>query len=96
VPVDLVCANDCLLPSLCAAAGATGAFAEDDDGPQPLVALWPVAALRVAAATALARGDHAVHALASGLGMACVRCAGVRFGNLNTPADLTAAGYSTS
>jgi molybdopterin-guanine dinucleotide biosynthesis protein A len=27
------------------------------------------------------------------LGMACVRFRGVRFGNLNTPADLLAAGY---
>jgi hypothetical protein len=28
--------------------------------------------------------------------MACVRFTGVRFGNLNTPADLVAAGMATS
>src|SRR5690606_297009 len=34
LPVDLVDANDCLLPSLVAAAGTRGASAQDDDGPQ--------------------------------------------------------------
>ena len=94
VPVDVVSVNDCLLRSLRAAAGSDSAFAEDDDGPQPLVALWRVAALREALAPALASGDHAVHALQSRLGMACVRFAGVRFGNLNTPGDLAAAGVA--
>lgn len=93
IPVDVVSVNDCLLRSLLAA-GGDGAFAEDDDGPQPLVALWRVAALRGALAPALASGDHAVHALQSRLGMARVRFAGVHFGNLNTPADLAAAGIA--
>jgi molybdopterin-guanine dinucleotide biosynthesis protein A len=93
VPVDVVSVNDCLLRSL-RAAGARGAWAEDDDGPQPLVALWHVDALRDALVPALASGDHAVHALQSRLGMACVRFAGVRFGNLNTPGDLAAAGVA--
>src|SRR5690606_15241104 len=44
VPVDVVDVNDCLLRSL-RAAGPRGAWAEDDDGPQPLVALWPVETL---------------------------------------------------
>jgi len=92
VPVDLVGVNECLLPSLRAAAGDHGACAVDDDGPQPLVALWPAAALRAAACQALASGDHAVHGLQARLDMHAVRFAGVRFGNLNTMADLQAAG----
>ncbi|MBW3550508.1 MAG: NTP transferase domain-containing protein [Proteobacteria bacterium] len=92
LPVDLVDINDCLLPSL-AAAGGQGAWAEDDDGPQPLVALWRADALREAAVAAIAAGEFAVHRLQARLGMAGVRLAGVRFGNLNTPADLAAAGF---
>jgi molybdopterin-guanine dinucleotide biosynthesis protein A len=53
-----------------------------------------VAALREGLAQALAADDHAVHALQSRLGMARVRCPGVRFGNLNTPGDLAAAGIA--
>jgi len=91
LPVDLVGVNDCLLPSLIASASDAGAFAEDDDGTQPLVALWRVDALRQAMPDALA-GDGAVHAMQRRLGMAAVRLQGVRFGNLNTPRDLAAAG----
>jgi molybdopterin-guanine dinucleotide biosynthesis protein A len=94
LPVDLVDCNDCLLPTLRASAGDTGAWAEDDDGPQPLVALWDVAALRVAAARALGEGALAVHQLQAALGMRRVRLSGVRFGNLNTPADLARAGIA--
>lgn len=95
VPVDLVDVNDCLLPSLAAAAAGThGAWAEDDDGIQPLVALYRTMRLREAAARALAQGDYAPRRLQAGLGMARVRLAGVRFGNLNTPADLAAAGVT--
>jgi molybdopterin-guanine dinucleotide biosynthesis protein A len=93
LPVDLVAMDDRLLRDL-RAAGEAGAWAEDDDGPQPLVALWPVAALRAALAPALASGDHAVHALQSRLGMARMRFAGARFGNLNTPGDLADAGIA--
>ena len=92
LPVDLVDANDCLLPSLVAAAGTRGASAQDDDGPQPLVALWPVPALRAAVAEALAQRALAVQALQARMGMGVARFAGVRFGNLNTPDDLRAAG----
>jgi molybdopterin-guanine dinucleotide biosynthesis protein A len=91
VPVDLVDVNDCLLRSL-AAAGGEGAFAIDDDGAQPLVALWRVESLRTALSQALAAKEIAVHALQTRIGMAGVRFAGFRFGNLNTPADLVAAG----
>lgn len=94
VPVDVVDVNDCLVRSL-RAAGPRGAWAEDDDGPQPLVALWPVEILRIEAAKALASGgDFAVHALQARMGMAPVRLAGLRFGNLNTPDDLAVAGIT--
>lgn len=92
LPVDVVAVNDCLLPSL-AAAGDLGAYAIDDEGLQPLVALWPVMALRDAMPMALA-DETSAQALQKRLGMVSVRLAGVRFGNLNTPADLVAAGVS--
>lgn len=94
LPVDLVGVNECLLPTLVALASANGAFAVDDDGPQPLVALWRVRALQDATAAKAATGEVAVHALQSALGMAAVRFDGVRFGNLNTPDDLAAAGIT--
>lgn len=94
VPVDVVDVNDCLLRRL-AARGTQGAYAVDDDGPQPLVALWPVAGLRAAVAAAIYAGDLAVHALQARLGMAALRLEGVRFGNLNTPQDLADAGIDT-
>lgn len=93
LPVDLLDINDCLLRSLLAA-GEHGAFAEDDDGVQPLLALWPVTRLREAVGTAIVAGDLAVHRLQSRLRMAQVRFDGVRFGNLNTPDDLAAVGIA--
>ncbi|TWI03869.1 molybdopterin-guanine dinucleotide biosynthesis protein A [Luteimonas cucumeris] len=93
LPVDVVSVNDCLLPSLAAAAGKHGAYAHDEDGVQPLVALWPVASLRDGANAAIEAGELAIHTLQSRLGMIEVRFAGVRFGNLNTPDDLAAAGF---
>jgi len=94
LPVDLIDINDCLLRTLVHHAGLTGAYAYDADGAQPLVALWPVAALREAAAAALAAGRYAVHALQQTLEMRGVRFDGVRFGNLNTPDDLVRAGVT--
>ena len=91
IPVDLVGVNECLVPSL-AAAGGSGAWAQDDDGPQPLVALWPTARLRDAVAAMLDAGGGSVQDLQRRLAMPGVRFAGVRYGNLNTPADLAAAG----
>lgn len=92
LPVDLFGVNDCLLPTLVAERAPTGAFAQDEDGPQPLVALWEVAALR--AGLGDTGGDGAVHALQARLGLRRVVFQGVRFGNLNTPADLLAAGIA--
>ena len=91
LPVDLVSINDCLLRSL-RAAGRDGAWAEDDDGRQPLVALWRTGALRAALPAALDSGDLSTQSLQARLDMVAVRFTGLRFGNLNTPADLAAAG----
>lgn len=94
LPVDLVGVNDCLLPSLWAGRGESGAFAIDADGSQPLVALWRVEAASAAVVAAIGQGNGAIHALQAGLGMPGVRFEGVRFGNLNTPEDLLAAGIA--
>ena len=92
LPVDLVGVNECLLPTLAAGAGAAGAYARDDDGVQPLVALWRVDEAREPARQAIAAGEHSIQRLQQRLPMCAVRFAGVRFGNLNTPDDLIAAG----
>lgn len=94
LPVDLFDVNDCLLPTLIAGCGPDGATACDDDGVQPLVALWRVAALGPVIAAALASNEVAVHALQRRLEMPVVRLPGVRFGNLNTVDDLVAAGIA--
>ena len=92
VPVDLVFVNDCLLQTL-ASAGGQGASIDDDAGPQPLVALWNVQALRAAFPRPRDSGttaDLSVRVLQHELSMPRVRLKGVRLGNLNTPADLAA------
>ncbi len=95
LPVDLVGTNDCLLRTLATMRGEDGAYAVDDDGAQPLVALWRRDALRTGCAEALAAGAGAVHALQATLEMPPVVFSGFRFGNLNTPADLDAAGIAS-
>jgi molybdenum cofactor guanylyltransferase len=95
LPVDLVGSNDCLLRTLAGLRGEDGAYAIDDDGAQPLVALWRRDALRAGCKEAFASGDHAVHTLQSRLKLSRVVFAGFRFGNLNTPADLVAAGIAS-
>lgn len=92
IPVDVIGVDECLLQNLAAEAGTTGSFAIDRDGPQPLVALWHVERLRAGIASAIASEKFAIHALQDRLKMARVHFPGVRFGNLNTPADLIAAG----
>jgi molybdopterin-guanine dinucleotide biosynthesis protein A len=93
IPVDIVDANDCLLRTLAQVAG-DGAVAEDDDGLQPLVALYRVEALRGAVATAIEAADFSVQALQARMQLPRVRFGGLRFGNLNTPGDLRLAGYA--
>lgn len=94
IPVDLVEIGPHLLAGLIDVAGADGACARDDDGLQPLIALWRVASLRAAVDAALTAGELAVWALHLRLDIAQVNFQGVRFGNLNTPADLSAAGFA--
>ena len=93
LPVDIVDAPDALLPALIAGRSEHGAWLRDDDGAQPLAALWRTDMLRGAVAAALAAREYAVHALQARLGLAGVRLHGVRLGNLNTPDDLRAAGF---
>lgn len=92
LPVDLVGVNDCLIRTLVSKRAVDGAFARDDDGVQPLVALWRVDALRAACSESISCGETAIHRLQVMLHMAEVAFTGFRFGNLNTPDDLRAAG----
>jgi molybdopterin-guanine dinucleotide biosynthesis protein A len=93
LPVDIVDANDCLLRTL-ATAGGDGAVAEDDDGLQPLVALYRVESLRDVLAAAIEAREFSVQAMQSRIPLPRVRFDGLRFGNLNTPDDLRLAGYA--
>jgi molybdopterin-guanine dinucleotide biosynthesis protein A len=93
LPVDIVDANDCLLRTL-ASAGSDGAVAEDEDGLQPLVALYRVESLRDAVATAIEARAFSVQAMQARIPLPRVRFEGLRFGNLNTPGDLHLAGYA--
>lgn len=93
IPVDIVDANDCLLRTL-ANAGGDGAVAEDDDGLQPLLALYRVAPLRDAVAAAIESRMYSVHSMQARMKLPHVRFNGLRFGNLNTPEDLRLAGYA--
>lgn len=93
LPVDLVDTNDCLLRTL-AQAGGDGAMAEDDDGVQPLVALYRVEPLRAAVADVIQAGAFSVQAMHARMHLSRMRFRGLRFGNLNTPADLRLAGYA--
>ena len=94
LPVDLVGTNDCLLRTLANLRDEDGAFAVDDDGTQPLVALWRRDALRAGCAAVLTTGEHGVQSLQSRLRMRRVVFSGFRFGNLNTPDDLHNAGIA--
>jgi molybdopterin-guanine dinucleotide biosynthesis protein A len=91
VPVDLFDVNDCLVRTLASCASEHGAVAEDDDGLQPLVALYRCDALRTQLPAVIAAGELSPRGLQQRLGLARVRLPGVRFGNLNTPQDLVAA-----
>lgn len=93
LPVDLCRLPPALLDMLIAAGGdGDGAYAEDDDGVQPLVALYRIASLRPVLAAALEAGRYAPRALQQRLALACMPLPGLKLGNLNTPQDLRAAG----
>jgi molybdopterin-guanine dinucleotide biosynthesis protein A len=93
VPVDATQPGAGALAAL-QAAGRAGAALDDDDGPQPLVALYRIDALRPALAAAIAAGELSVQSLQARMGLPRVRCDGLRVGNLNTPLDLALAGYA--
>lgn len=87
VPVDLLRIPADLVSRFSAHASPNGAFAADDDGDQPLIALWSVAAARPAVAESLERGARAVHRVQREMAMARLTFDHYRFGNLNTPED---------
>lgn len=92
LPVDLVELPERLLETL-ADAGGEGAVAMDDDGVQPLVALYRLDSLRSALAASIDAGDYSVQAMQARIGLPGLHFDGRRFGNLNTPDDLRLAGY---
>ncbi|MBB5876233.1 molybdenum cofactor guanylyltransferase [Xanthomonas sp. 3498] len=93
VPVDLCVLPPDLLAKLAAAAEeCDGAWVEDADGAQPLVALYRLSALRPALEEALAAARYAPRALQQRLRMGPVALPEIVLGNLNTPQDLAAAG----
>ena len=91
LPVDIVAVRVDVLQAL-HQAGGQGAVARDDEGLQPLVALYRVDTLRAALAVALAAQQYSVQLMQTNLQLPVQRLHGVRFGNLNTPADLQQAG----
>lgn len=93
IPVDVLTVPVDLLERL--AASGRGTFAQDNDGPQPLIALWEVEKTRHAVASALVSGRLAVQELQSRLDMPPTQFVDFRFGNLNTHADLDAAGITS-
>lgn len=91
-PCDTPFLPDDLFHRLLQAAGGGAAMAETAEGPQPLAAVWPIAALPVLDA-ALKDGRHpSVWQVLDAVGAARVRFEDAQaFANLNTPADLAAA-----
>lgn len=92
LPVDVVDAGEQLLTVLAAGRSGNGAWLRDADGPQPLAALWRVDALREGIKAALDDGEIAIQLLHARLSTRAVELPRLRLGNLNTPADLAAAG----
>ena len=88
VPVDVDQFPSRLFERLVEAGAGRGARARDEEGLQPLLALWPVESSRAAVSAALQAGEGAVHRVQEALGFASCEFAGCRLGNLNTRAEL--------
>ncbi len=87
-PVDLL---ERLMDAALAESGVAGAVVHDDEGLQPLAALWATDVLAIHARAALAAGRLAVHQLVDAARLRPTRLPGVQLGNLNTFDDLEAA-----
>ncbi len=92
IPVDAFGVSASTLSTLIDASdgGCKPVYACDDDGVQPLVAVWP-ASTQSAVAAALRSADRSVRALQHCLAATAVEFPGARFGNINTLADLEKA-----
>lgn len=84
LPVDLAQPSWAVVAALLE---GEGAVVRDGDGPQPLVALWPVSRARRAVRAALDGGERAPQVVAATLGLQVLDLAPWRLGNLNTPED---------
>lgn len=85
MPVDVLDLPPDLAGRLRAAAGPGGAWVRDGTALQPLVGLWPAAALARAATAALDAGEPAVHRALAVLGPAVLDLSPRELGNANTP-----------
>ncbi len=86
VPVDLrVIPRDLLTRLL--AEGEGGAAAQDTNGLQSLIALWPANRARSVVRQALTQGEGAVHRIVAELALHVAHFDGADFGNLNAPED---------
>lgn len=90
VPVDCREFPPGLALQLFAAIGPDGTAVDDADGPQPLVGLWRVAALRDTCANALSSGHARARGVRDALVLGHVDLAPCRLGNINLPEDLEA------
>tara|TARA_R110002020_G_scaffold48837_20_gene139217 strand:+ start:1463 stop:2035 length:573 start_codon:yes stop_codon:yes gene_type:complete len=85
LPVDVFDLPENLLDRLAQLATPQGAWLRDAGGLQPLLGLWPAAALQGAAASALDAGEAAVHRALATLCPATLDISPARLGNANTP-----------
>jgi molybdopterin-guanine dinucleotide biosynthesis protein A len=88
VPVDCRDLPPHLGTDLLATAGRDGTAVDDADGPQPLVGLWRVAALRDACTRLLDCGNARALQVRESLELGRVDLSPRRLGNLNNPEDL--------
>lgn len=96
LPIDLHAWPETLVPELVAACvDERGVVLADSAGLQPLIAIWPVRELRVAASQAIGLQRHAARELVASLDLRVLHRPAWTLQNLNTPEDLARAGGST-